>query len=88
MAYNEIILDESVLDVDSWLPEFAIDKLVESLIEYQNSFVKIGEIKNVQYFGSGIIGSKQTTSSNKFSYTTGICTNSKYKVGTGGVLVS
>ena len=33
MAYNEIILDESVLDVDSWLPEFAIDKLVESLIE-------------------------------------------------------
>ena len=46
MAYNEIILDESVLDVDSWLPEFAIDKLVESLIEYQNSFVKIGEVKN------------------------------------------
>ena len=31
MAYNEIILDESVLDVDSWLPEFAIDKLVELL---------------------------------------------------------
>ena len=48
MAYNEIILDESVLDVDSWLPEFAIDKLVESLIEYQNSFVKIGEIKSEQ----------------------------------------
>lgn len=36
MAYNEIILDESVLDIDSWLPEFAFDKLVESLIEIKS----------------------------------------------------
>ena len=45
MAYNEIILDESVLDVDSWLPEFAIDKLVESLIEYQNSLIITKKMK-------------------------------------------
>ena len=32
MAYKNIILDESILDIDSWLPEFAIDKLVELLI--------------------------------------------------------
>ena len=31
MAYKNIILDESILDIDSWLPEFAIDKLVELL---------------------------------------------------------
>lgn len=31
MAYKNIILDESILDIDSWLPEFAIDQLVELL---------------------------------------------------------
>ena len=28
MAYKNIILDESVLDIDSWLPEKAIDEIV------------------------------------------------------------
>lgn len=31
MAYKNIILDDSILDIDSWLPEFTIDQLVEIL---------------------------------------------------------
>ena len=26
MAYNEIVLDESILDIDSWLPKGALDR--------------------------------------------------------------
>ena len=29
MTYKNIILDESILDIDSWLPEKAIDEIVE-----------------------------------------------------------
>ena len=29
MTYKSIILDESILDIDSWLPEKAIDEIVE-----------------------------------------------------------
>ena len=29
MTYKSIILDESILDIDSWLPEKAIDETVE-----------------------------------------------------------
>ena len=37
MAYKNIILDESILDIDSWLPEKAIDEIVEVIGDiYQN----------------------------------------------------
>ena len=29
MTYKNIILDESILDIDSWLPEKVIDEIVE-----------------------------------------------------------
>ena len=29
MAYRDIILDDSVLDIDSWLPQEAIDGIVK-----------------------------------------------------------
>ena len=29
MTYKNIILDDSVLDIDSWLPQGAIDEIVE-----------------------------------------------------------
>ena len=29
MTYKNIILDESILNIDSWLPEKAIDEIVE-----------------------------------------------------------
>ena len=37
MAYKSIILDESILDIDSWLPEKAIDEIVEVIGDiYEN----------------------------------------------------
>ena len=38
MTYKNIILDESILDIDSWLPEKAIDEIVEIIGDiYQNT---------------------------------------------------
>lgn len=31
MAYKDIILDDSVLDIDSWLPQEALDEIVEAI---------------------------------------------------------
>ena len=35
MAYKDIILDDSILDIDSWLPETAIDDIVAILKEME-----------------------------------------------------
>ena len=31
MSYKNIILDDSILDIDSWLPQEALDELVEAI---------------------------------------------------------
>ena len=31
MAYKDIILDDSVLDIDSWLPQEVLDEIVEAI---------------------------------------------------------
>lgn len=33
MAYRDIILDDSVLDIDSWFPQEAIDEIVKIIKE-------------------------------------------------------
>lgn len=35
MPYTEIELDESILDIDSWLPKEAINGVVNSIIEQE-----------------------------------------------------
>ena len=35
MPYTEIELDESILDIDSWLPKKAIDEVVNFIIEQE-----------------------------------------------------
>jgi hypothetical protein len=35
MTYTEIELDESILDIDSWLPKEAIDEVVNFIIEQE-----------------------------------------------------
>ena len=37
MTYKNIILDDSILDIDSWLPQEAIDELVEFIKNYDNT---------------------------------------------------
>lgn len=36
MAYKKIILDESLLDIDSWLPEEAFRELAQVVLEVNN----------------------------------------------------
>ena len=36
MTYKNIILDDSILDIDSWLPETAIDDIISILNELED----------------------------------------------------
>ena len=33
--YKTVVLDESILDIDSWLPQSAIDEVVQAIINYE-----------------------------------------------------
>ena len=33
--YKTVVLDESILDIDSWLPQEAIDEVVQAIINYE-----------------------------------------------------
>ncbi|TQA98565.1 hypothetical protein FKY88_13790, partial [Enterococcus faecium] len=35
MTYNKIVLDESILELDSWLPQEAIDALTELVYDVE-----------------------------------------------------
>lgn len=35
--YKEVVLDESILDLDSWLPQSAIDEVVELILHLENA---------------------------------------------------
>ena len=34
--YKTVVLDESILDIESWLPQEAIDEVVQAIINYEN----------------------------------------------------
>ena len=36
MAYKEFVLDESILDIDSWLPEEAVEEIVQAILYQDN----------------------------------------------------
>ena len=33
--YKEVVLDESILDLESWLPQSAIDEVVELILQLE-----------------------------------------------------
>ena len=33
--YKTVVLDESILDIESWLPQSAIDEVVQAIINYE-----------------------------------------------------
>lgn len=37
-SYKELVLDESILDLDTWLPQSAIDEVIQAIINYENRF--------------------------------------------------
>ena len=36
--YKTFVLDESILDIESWLPQSAIDEVVQAIINYETKF--------------------------------------------------
>ena len=34
--YKTVVLDKSILDIESWLPQSAIDDVVQAIINYEN----------------------------------------------------
>ena len=40
MEYKNIILDDSILDIDSWFPQEAIDEIVEIIKTYANTSIE------------------------------------------------
>lgn len=34
--YKTVVLDESILDIESWLPQSDIDEVVQAIINYEN----------------------------------------------------
>ena len=35
MTYKDVYLDDSILDIDSWLPENAIDNIVQLIMQQE-----------------------------------------------------
>ena len=33
--YKTVVLDESIIDIESWLPQEAIDEVVQAIINYE-----------------------------------------------------
>ena len=49
MTYKNIILDDSILDVDSWFPQEAIDEIVEVIKTHSKTPIEMHSFKNSQY---------------------------------------
>ncbi|WP_277293994.1 hypothetical protein [Streptococcus hyointestinalis] len=49
MAYNEIILDDSVLDVDSWFPQEAIDQIADIIKVHAKASIENQSVRNKEY---------------------------------------
>lgn len=41
MAYKNLILDDSILDIDSWFPQSVIDEIVEVIASHEKSLLHI-----------------------------------------------
>ena len=78
MAIKEIILDESILDIDSWLPKEAIDQVVQailyqklelkSLFECNLPYFTESSVKNVKAEFRDFVGYTDSYNSNKSAY--------------------
>lgn len=50
MAIKEIVLDESILDLDSWLPKEAVEQIVQAILYQEKLELKSLSECNLQYF--------------------------------------
>lgn len=42
---KEVVLDESILDLDSWLPQSAVDEVVVLILHLEESNLAVSSIK-------------------------------------------
>lgn len=42
---KEVVLDESILDLDSWLPQSAVDEVVALILHLEESNLAVSSIK-------------------------------------------
>lgn len=42
---KEVVLDESILDLDSWLPQSAIDEVVKLILHLEENNLAVSSIK-------------------------------------------
>ena len=50
MAIKEIVLDESILDLDSWLPKEAVEQIVQAILYQEKLELKTLSECDLQYF--------------------------------------
>mgnify|MGYP000274365165 CR=1 FL=1 len=43
--YKEVVLDESILDLESWLPQSAIDEVVALILSLEETTQSVSSVK-------------------------------------------
>lgn len=43
--YKEVVLDESILNLDSWLPQSAVDEVVALILHLEENNLAVSSIK-------------------------------------------
>lgn len=82
MAYNEIILDESILDIDSWLPKDALDELVKLVIKKEIYDFKLAQ-NNPASYCKVAIGDEFYEINKKMNYSNNVYSDSIFQIGKG-----
>lgn len=85
MAYKEIILDDSIFDLDWWLPQNAVEELAQAIL-YQD---KLGLVLQIHRQGEYFTENSQSDLSvNKVNYRDyeNMAGESNYKIGVKGLV--
>ena len=81
MAIKEIVLDESILDLDSWLPKEAVEQVVQAILYQEKLELKSLLERNLQYFTESSVKNVKAEFRNFVGYADSYNSNkSAYKV--------
>lgn len=81
MAIKEIVLDESILDLDSWLPKEAVEQVVQAILYQEKLELKSLLERNLQYFTESSVKNVKAEFRDFVGYTDSYNSNkSAYKV--------
>lgn len=72
MALKEIFLDESILDLDAWLPEKAVDEIVQSILYQDRLELIVAEVENQQYVTENSVRNIEVKNLCNYGYTSSV----------------